>query len=283
MASETATLDKSLTEFKKVSDLSGTSLDNYVQKLSQLGQTVARTASEMVDSATEFRKSGFSDDDAAQLAQIAEMYRNVADESLSSGDAASFIISQMKAYGIEAQNAMHIIDAVNEVSNNFAVSSSDIATNIGKASAALANGNVTYEESIGLMTAITEINRNGAKSARGLVSIQSRYNQILDDTSSTGKKLTDWYEEHGIELYDSQTGQLRSLFDVLSDLSQKWDGLTDNERKYFANIQAGANQSQQLLSLMLNFDTALDATATAYDATGSAMRENERYMESIEA
>lgn len=36
-------LDNSLTEFKKVSDLSGSSLDNYVSKLSKMGQSVART------------------------------------------------------------------------------------------------------------------------------------------------------------------------------------------------------------------------------------------------
>ena len=55
------------------------------------------------------------------------MFQNVADESLSAGDSASFIIAQMKAFGIEADNAIHIVDAVNAVSNNFAVSSGDLA------------------------------------------------------------------------------------------------------------------------------------------------------------
>lgn len=36
-------LDSALTEFKKVSDLSGSSLDKYVSKLSQMGKAVART------------------------------------------------------------------------------------------------------------------------------------------------------------------------------------------------------------------------------------------------
>lgn len=165
-------------------------------------------------------------------------YQNVADEAISAGDSADFIISQMKAFNIEAEDSLHIIDAVNEVSNNFAVSSADLATNIGKASAALAIGGVTYEQTLGMMTAITEINRNGAKSARGLVSVQSRYNQILDETSSTGQKLIDFYDKYNIQLYD-QDGQLRSLWDTLYDLSQIWDTLDENEQKYFLNIQAG--------------------------------------------
>ena len=134
----------------------------------------------MVEAATEFRKSGFNDEDAANLALVATTYQNVADDAISAGEASNFIIAQMKAFGIEAENASHIIDALNEVSNRFAVSSSDLSNNIGKASAALATGNTTYEETLGLFTGITEITRNASRAARGLVSIQSRLTQVLD-------------------------------------------------------------------------------------------------------
>lgn len=42
-AEQTFEMDSSLTDFKKVSDLSGDSLDQYVNKLQDLGSTVART------------------------------------------------------------------------------------------------------------------------------------------------------------------------------------------------------------------------------------------------
>lgn len=63
--------DSALTEFKKVSDLSGKSLENYTEKLEQLGKLTARTRTEMVEMATEFKRSGFDDNDAAILAQTA--------------------------------------------------------------------------------------------------------------------------------------------------------------------------------------------------------------------
>ena len=69
----------------------------------------------MISAATEFRKNGFNDQDAAQLGQIASMYQNVSDEAISASDSASFIIAQMTAFNIEAENASHIIDSVNEV------------------------------------------------------------------------------------------------------------------------------------------------------------------------
>lgn len=235
----------------------------------------------MVEAATEFKKSGYSDDDAAQLALVAQMYRNVADEQLDAGTAANFIVSQMKAFNLTAEDSQHIIDAVNEVSNNYAVSSSDLARNIGNASAAMAAGGNTMEQTLGMMTAMTEITRNGSKASRGLVTIQSRYNQILDESSSTGKKLTDFYTKHGIQLKD-ETGQLRSMYDVLGDLSSKWGGLTDDEKKYFALIQGGATQTQNLMALMSNFGTAVDATKTAMESSGSAAQENAAAMESLQ-
>jgi TP901 family phage tail tape measure protein len=98
----------------------------------------------------EFKKSGFDEQDSMELARVASLYQNVADQELTAGEAANFIVSQMKAYNMTAKDAEHIIGAVNEVSNKYAVSSADIATNIGKASAAMATGNITYEQGIGL-------------------------------------------------------------------------------------------------------------------------------------
>lgn len=235
----------------------------------------------MVEAATEYRKSGFGDEDAANLALVATMYQNVADESISAADSAGFIIAQMKAFNIEAENATHIIDAVNAVSNNYAVSSSDLANNLGKVSSALAVGGNSFEEVLGMMTAITEITRNSSTAARGLVSVQSRFNQIIDETSSTGQKLTDFYNKHGIAIKD-QDGQLRNLYDVLKDTADIWDTLDENEQKYFLNIQAGANQTRNLAALMENFGVAISATATAMNSAGSAAEENGRVMESLQ-
>lgn len=113
----------------------------------------------MLEAATEFRKNGFNDEDSAQLGQIASLYQNVADEAVSAGDAASFMISQMIAFDIPAENALHIVDAVNEVSNAFSVSSADISGALGNMSAVMAQTGATFEESLGMLTAITEVTR----------------------------------------------------------------------------------------------------------------------------
>lgn len=235
----------------------------------------------MVEAATSFRKNSFNDSDSATLAKVATTFQNVSDEAISASESADFIIAQMKAFNIEADDAEHIIDAVNAVSNSYAVSSGQLAKNLGNMSSALAVGNNSFEESLGLLTAGVEVTRNASKVSRALVSVQSRLNQVIDESSSTGQALTEWYQEHGIAILD-QEGQLRSLYDVLTDVSEIWPTLTKNEQAYYLNQQAGANQSQNLAAILSNFDTAAKATATALNSAGSAMRENEAYQSSLE-
>lgn len=111
----TEDFNKAMTEFKKVTDTSNLSLSEYVDELTKLGEVTAKTTTEMLQASTEFSKSGYSPEDSAKLAQVATLYQNIADAELTAGESASFIISQMKAFDIEANNAISIIDKVNEV------------------------------------------------------------------------------------------------------------------------------------------------------------------------
>lgn len=107
--------DAAMTEFKKVTDTTNLSLTEYTENLAKLGSAVGLGATSMLEASTEFSKSGFNPEDSANLAQVAMLYTNIADEELSAGEAASYIISQMKAFNIEAEDAISIIDKTNEV------------------------------------------------------------------------------------------------------------------------------------------------------------------------
>lgn len=239
----------------------------------------------MVDAATEYRKNGFNDQDAAQLARVSSMFQNVADESISTGDAAQFLISQLIAFnkttGDVEGNAMHIADALNEVANNFAVGTGDLATGLKVVASSSAGMNNSFEQTIGLMTAITEQTKNASKASRGLNSIMANLAQVLDDASSNGKKITEIFKQLGVEMYEN--GQLKSGYDLLAGLAEKWDTLDNNSQKYIATTIAGTTQLNNFLALMNNFDHAVGATNKALESQGSAMRENDAYMESIQA
>ena len=226
----------------------------------------------MVEAATTFRKSGFNDEDAATLAKVAAQYQNVADTAVSAEDAASSIVSQIRAFGEDADFATHVIDVYNEVANNFSVGTNDLSQAMEIASAGMATYGNEFEEIIGLVTAGTEImTGRSSQVARGLNTIASRIVKNKADL-----------EAYGIQVEDTN-GNLKSTYDVLSELKPKWDSMSEAERVALGDAIAGTNQYKVLASVMQNFGHATDATTTALNSSGSAIQENAAYMESLEA
>lgn len=226
----------------------------------------------MVEAATTFRKSGFNDQDAATLAKVAAQYQNVADTAVSAEDAASSIVSQIRAFGEDADFATHVIDAYNEVANNFSVGTNDLSQAMEIASAGMATYGNEFEQIIGLVTAGTEImTGRSSQVARGLNTIASRI-----------VKNQDALKAYGIQVEDVN-GNLKSTYNVLAELKPTWDSMSEAERVALGDAIAGTNQYKVLAAVMQNFEHATDATTTALNSSGSAIKENAAYMESLEA
>ena len=236
----------------------------------------------MVASATEFRKNGFNDEDSAMLAQVANMYINVADEAISASDSAALIISQMKAFDIEANNAMRIIDAINEVSNNYAVSSSDVAAALTKTSSAMGVLGNDFNQTIGLVVAGAEIlTGQSSKVARGLRTIGNNFANAANEAGSIEYKVGG--ATKSLKLFDASGKNLKSTFQILSDLKDDWDNMSNAEQQALGIAYAGKNQFEVFAAVMNNFDTATKAAETSLNSAGSAAQENESYMESLDA
>ena len=226
----------------------------------------------MVSAASMFRKSGFNDSDAAILAKVAAQYQNVADTAVSAEDAAASIVSQIRAFGEDVSFATHVIDAYNEVANNFSVGTNNLSQAMEIAASGMATYGNSFEQVIGLVTAGTEIMQGrSSQVARGLSTIAARI-----------VKNQDALAEYGITV-ENVDGSLKSTFDVLSELKPKWDSMTDAQRTALGDTIAGQNQYKVLASVMQNFGHAADATKTALESAGSAAQENSKYMESLEA
>lgn len=230
------------TELRKVSDLEGESLKRYAQELSDYGAEVGRTMTDMVNSATVFKRTGATDEEAKNLAKIAEMYRNVADEEISSAEAASFLVSQMKAFNISAKDSIHIIDAVNSVANAYAVNTNDLQTALSKSAAAMATAGNTYEETIALVEAGTAVMQGQAGT------VGNGLRTIAINIANLATKSDEFVAANGkvvISLKDEK-GEIRSTYEVLNDLAQNWDDLSRAEQNSIATTLAGKHKFPRL-------------------------------------
>lgn len=114
MVQQVFELDASLVEFNKVTDVTPQQLEQITNQAYELGSQLARTGKEAIDAATEFSKAGYKDS-AMDLAKTALLYQNIADEQVSTSKATDLIVSQMKAFNVEAEDSIKIIDQINEV------------------------------------------------------------------------------------------------------------------------------------------------------------------------
>lgn len=236
------------TELRKVSDLEGESLKRYAQELSDYGAEVGRTMTDMVNSATVFKRTGASDEEAKNLAKVAEMYRNVADNEISSAEAASFLVSQMKAFNITAKDSIHIIDSVNSVANAYAVNTNDLQTALAKSAAAMATAGNTYEETIALVEAGTAVMQGQAGT------VGNGLRTIAINIANLATKSDEFVAANGkvaISLKDEK-GEIRSTYEVLNDLAQNWDKLSRAEQNSIATTLAGKHKYKSLVLLAIN-------------------------------
>lgn len=212
------------------------------------------------------------------------MYTNISDEILSASDSASILIAQMKAFNIEAEDSIRIIDVINEVSNNFAVSSKDIASNLGKVSALWANSGGDLESLVAVMTAGTEITRDAGSMANAIKALINRLQGMNDEGErdlEIKAKQEKLFEKLNLSLY-KQNGELKDVYEILDDLAPVYNELSNAEKGYVTQTLAGVHQSGRLAAILSNWTVAQEALTTAQNASGSAMKENEKVLDSVQ-
>ena len=108
-------IDLALTELRKVTDATEESYDEFLQTASKIGERLGTTISAVTEATSTFAKLGYTMEQATEMAESAIVYKNVGDNIASTEDAADSIISTMKGFGMEASEAMEIVDRFNEV------------------------------------------------------------------------------------------------------------------------------------------------------------------------
>lgn len=209
-------LDDSLTELKKVSDLSGDGLQEYTDQAFKMARELSTTASNVTDAVALFVQAGYDLGEAQNLAKYSIMLQSIADKTMDAETATGFLTSTMKSMNMTASEAEHVISAVNEVSNQFSITSNDLSENIGKVAGVANVAGVSYEELIGLMTSAVSKGAGASKSANAFKSIFINLQQM--DSSGTIPKLSKQFENFGISMTD-QNGAIKSAYDLLQELS----------------------------------------------------------------
>ena len=106
-------VDKSMINLRKVTDETEERYSSFLKSSAKSAQELGRTISGIVEQTAEWTKLGYSLDEAEELAKISSMFANVAE--VDDATAIADMVTAMKAYNMNASEAVDITDALNEL------------------------------------------------------------------------------------------------------------------------------------------------------------------------
>lgn len=285
-------IDSALTELKKVTDETDETYAQFLKTMSKTGAEVGATVKDLTNMAANWARLGYSIQEAGELAKSTAVLLNVS-EFESADEASEALISTIQAYGYAAEDSMHVVDVLNEIGNNFAISSDGLATALqDSASSLMAAGN-NLEQSVAMIAAANKVlqDPNSVGAALRTISLRIRGTSVKvleemgEETDGVIESVSKLQAKvkglSGVDIL-TDTGAYKDTYTVIKEIAQVWDQMNDINRAALLELLAGKNRSNAMAALLTNIEDLESAYEDAMAAQGSAEAENEKYMNSIQ-
>lgn len=163
--------DTALTEMRKVSDESVSSLKNFQAGSFDMANEVGTTALQIQQSTADFMRLGETLDEAAESAKVANKLMAVSEfEGIE--EATEALVAMKAAYSDIDQNV--IVDKLNQVGNNFSISTDGLASALQRSASALTTAGNDIDASIALITAGNQVVQDPESVGAGIRTIALR-------------------------------------------------------------------------------------------------------------
>lgn len=300
-------LNTALTEMRKVSNETVQSLKNYQATTFDTADAVGTTAKQIQNSTADWMRLGESMNQAAESAKDANVLLNVS-EFEGIDEATESLVSMSQAY--KDLDKMDIIDVLNNIGNNYSISTDGLATALKDSASALVTANNDLNEAVSLTTAGNAITQDPSKVGAGLRTISLRLvgteeakeelsdlGEETDGMITTVSKLRDTIMDatkaassdgKGFDILDSN-GNYKSTYEIMQGLADLYDDIVKKDKELGTNnlnllleTIAGKNRSNIAASILQNGDMLRSVYEDAQNSEGSAEKELNSYLDSID-
>lgn len=168
-------------------------------------------------------------------------------------------------WNLEAKDSIHIVDMLNEVSNNYRVTAQGVAEALAKSGSGARALGMTMEQLTGIVT--TGIQALGMEgNTVGTFWTRTMARMRGNDSAIAAIKSL------GIDA-------MQPLSTLMDEIAAKWDLMTSGEKQNFAITVAGTQHWSRFTGIMDNYNTVIEATAKSYNSFNSAQEEVDRVMQ----
>ena len=278
-------LDASLNRIQIVTQASNEQMAKFAENANKAAQRLSTTTTRYTDASLIYYQQGLSDKEVAARTETTIKLANV------SGQSAQKVSDQMTAIWNNFDNGTKSLesyaDVITALGAATASSSEEIATGLQKFAAVANTVGLSYENATAALATITATTRQSADTVgTGLRTLFSRLQSLsLGDTLEDGVTLTKYskaLDKIGVQVLD-YTGNLRSADDILLDMGEKWQSLTDAQKTAVAQTVGGVRQYATIMALMDNFDVYQNNIKIAQNSEGTVEKQFATYEKSWEA
>ena len=288
-------LDTALVDLKKTTSMSSSELENFYYDSNEVAKQMGVSTEEIINQASAWSRLGFSTKDAStEMAKLSAQFAAIS-PGMDLDTATDGLVSTMKAFNIDVEDAQReISDNINRIGNTAATSNDEIVDMLTRSSAAMSAANNTLEETIALETAAVEITRNAETTGTAFKTLAMRIRgydeeteQLSEDLENISGDIADLTKTAktpgGISLFsDKEKQTYKSTYQILKEISEIWDDLTDKDQAQLLEKLAGKRGGQVVAGLLSNFSAAEKAMKEMDQAAGSSDAEMSIIQESLE-
>lgn len=304
-------VDSAMVGLYRVTDLTSQQYDKLYDNMIASAKEYGQTLTDTINATTDWVKAGFDDtSEALGLAELTSVYQHISDldydtatenlltaykgfeSQLTSGEEISFGKSFDEGDSLSAVS--HITDVLNELDNQFAVTSAGIGEALQRSASSMNVAGNTMEQTAALVSAAMEVTQDpeGAGSTMKILSMRLRgmkgeLQELGEETDENVENISKMQGQvlnltHGkVNIFDDN-GDFKSTYDIMKGIADVWEDLSTIEQADLIETIAGKHRANTVSALIGNFGHAEEMLEVALNSTGSAAKENEKYINSLQ-
>lgn len=307
-SSEAKSLDDRLVDLQKVTDEieDRDALYKYFDRAMSKAKDLNVKVDSLIYAITEFKKMGWSLDDAELGGKWSTVLSNVGDLNIDSaiGSIKTAIASfdEIGGYTDEQMNKKleAYVDLINEMSNRYSIDAEGLAEAIRLSAGTLIQAHTTIEQAAAMFSTANRFYNDtnylgntakiGSLRLRASTSTDARkeleelgedIDDVADSASSLREKLLSLT---GVDIMEADGQTFKSFYQQLLEISQVMDNLSDTSRANVLETIFGKARAAAGQALISGLQTeGVKAYETAINSAGSAMKEYTTWCESASA
>lgn len=231
-------MDTAMSDLAKTSGLASTELAQMRDVAVEMGQALGRSSIDIMNSMAEFGRQYKDVATISQMTEASVLGANVMDGT-SADEVAKGLTTIINSLKLEANDAVTIIDSLNEVQNNYRVSADTMLGALSQVGSTASVAGASLQQLEGYITSIAvSTGKEGREIGNSLKALTTRIYKIGGTDPSEPGDPEEALAGVGVAVRDAE-GNFRELNDILTDLDKKWKTMTDTQKISTAQVVAG--------------------------------------------